>query len=262
MLNSIERIRKISGETEVLHRNSLAEARTEECVKMIMKIEVLTGKVLQEACETRKVLQNLNTVTHNSTSSTNSTNTKIRAVGRAFLKVMSDFDKKQEEHRKKYKLQLERQIRLIDPSGSDLNLNLDELSGSQTSLILSKQIFRLSEDSRARRELESMKARDEEMNQLEKGIQEIRILFEEITIIVREQGEMINKVEDYVIEIEGNVRKTVGILDKSITVHKLRQRRRRMGFIFGLVLLIILLGIIFNELFPDLVPFIFRKIFE
>lgn len=249
---------------EVLHRNSLAEARTEECVKMIMKIEVLTGKVIEEASASRKILASLN-VDNNVNTTKNSSNTsangaKIKAVGRAFLKVMSDFDKKQEEHRIKYRKQMERQFRLIDPSGSDLDLA--QLTGSQTSLLLSKQIFRLSEDSRARRELESMKARDEEMHQLEKGVQEIRILFEEITMLVREQGEMINKVEDYVIEIEGNVKKTLGILDKSVEVHKARQQRRRLGFLLGLSLLLILIGIILNELFPDFIPYLMRKLFE
>lgn len=237
----------------MLHRNSLAEARTEECVKLIMKIEALAGQVLEEASTTRKVLANLKATANSSNGA------KIRAVGRAFLKAMSDFDKRQEAHRVKYRKQLERQYKLIDPSGSDQDLA--QLTGSQTSLVLTKQIFRLSEDSRARRELESMKARDEEMHQLEKGVQEIRILYEEIATLIQEQGEAIDKVEDYVIEIQDDVKKSVAILEKSVEIHNAKQRRRRLGFLLGLTLLLILIGIIFNELSPEFIPYLMKKLF-
>lgn len=243
----------ITKETEVLHKNALAEARTEECIKIIAKIESMTVVVLEEGSDARKLLGQMSGM-----KKSGGEEAKVRAVSRSFLQAMKEFERKQEAYKTKYRQQLERQYKLVYPEGT---VDFGPLSDSQTSLILSQQIFRLSEDSRARKELESMKARDAEMHQLEKGVEEVRKMFEEISMLVREQGEMIDKVEDYVIEIQGNVRETVAILEKSVEIHKERQRKRRMAFAFGVMVLAVLLGIIINELFPNFIPGIFEMIF-
>lgn len=238
----------------MLHKNALAEGRSEECIKIIEKIEVLAGKVLEEGSDTRRVLAEMRECRK-----TGGEEAKVRSVGRAFLQAMKEFEGKQEAYRLKYRQQLERQYRLVYPDGEGSDLGL--MTESQTSLLLTQQIFRLSEDSRARKELESMRARNAEMHQLEKGVEEVRAMFEEISVLVREQGEMIDKVEDYVIEIQGNVRDTVDVLGKSVEVHKARQARRRLGVLIAAGILFFLLVIIVNELFPDLFPAIFSAIF-
>lgn len=163
VLESVERIKALTGETEVLHKNALAQADTEECVKIIAKIEGLVAVVLREATGTRRIISDL--VKKEGSPET----AKVRSVSKKFLQVMRNFDQVQADYRQRYRNQLERQYRLINPSGSqsDLSLsdlNLAQLSESQSSLLLSQQIFRLSEDSRARRDLEAVKQRNAEMH--------------------------------------------------------------------------------------------------
>lgn len=256
VLESVERIKALTGETEVLHKNALAQADTEECVKIIAKIEGLVAVVLREATGTRRIISDL--VKKEGSPET----AKVRSVSKKFLQVMRNFDQVQADYRQRYRNQLERQYRLINPSGSqsDLSLsdlNLAQLSESQSSLLLSQQIFRLSEDSRARRDLEAVKQRNAEMHQLERGVEEVRVLFEEISMLVSQQGEQINRVEDYVVEIGGDVERAAVVLEKSVETHKRSQARRRIVFLLGLSLLIILLLIVFNELFPNVLASIF-----
>lgn len=254
VLISVGRIKSISKASKVLHKDALAEARSEECLKLIGRIEELAGEVLEEASSTRKLLSQLNSIaSYPSSKEFQMIRAKIKSVSGAFLKVMSEYERQEREYREKYRRQLERQYRLIDPNASQEDLS--GLSSSQTSILLTKQIFRLSEDARLRRELESMKARDEEMNQLERSVQEIRILFEEISVLVQEQGESINRIEDYVIEIQGNVKATTVALEKAVQVARIKQRRRRTTFLIGLTVLTILILIILNELFPSLFDF-------
>lgn len=246
---SVKKIKKITGETEVLHKNALAEAKTEECLKIISQVERLVTAVLKEATETRKLISALQR--EKTTKENSPEDAKVRSVSRAFLQAMRQFERVQEDYRDRYRRQLERQYKLINPNGNESDLNLAQLSESQTSLLLTQQIFRLSEDSRARRDLESMRQRNAEMHQLEKGMEEVRVLFEEISVLVCEQGDLIDKVEDYVVEISGDVEKASGSLDKSLEFHKRRQARKRMAFLIGATILIILFFIIFNELFPN-----------
>lgn len=253
MTNAAQRIKNITRETEILHKNALAEGRTEECIKIIEKIEAMTVVVLKEGSDGRKLLNEIKGMILSG-----GEEAKARSVSRSFLQAMKEFEGTQEAYKAKYRQQLERQYKLVYPEGK---VDFGFLSDSQTSIVLSQQIFRLSEDSRARKELESMKARDAEMRLLEKGVEEVRQIFEEISMLVREQGDMIDKVEDYVIEIQGNVRDTVAVLDKSVQVHKARQKKRRLAFSVGVMVLTVLLGIIVNELFPQLIPGIFEMIF-
>lgn len=254
-MDAVQKIKKITRETEVLHKNALAEGRTEECIKIIEKIESMTVVILEEGTDARKVLGEMSEMRKKG----GGEEAKVRSVTRSFLQAMKEFEWIQEAYKSKYRQQLERQYKLVYPEGT---VDFGPLSDSQTSLILSQQIFRLAEDSRVRKELESMKARDAEMNQLEKGVEEVRQIFEDISILVREQGDMIDKVEDYVIEIQGNVRETVTILEKSVQVHKARQKKRRMAFAVSVMILTVLIGIILNELFPNLIPAIFEYIFS
>lgn len=252
-MDAVERIKKITKETEVMHKNALAEGRTEECIKIIEKIEAMSSEVLKEVSDTRRVLVELADF-----KKSGAEEAKVRSVGRSFLQAMKEFEGTQETYKAKYRKQLERQYKLVYPDGGvDLGLMTD----SQTSLLLTQQIFRLSEDSRARKELESMRARNSEMQELEKGVEEVRLMFEQISMLVSQQGDAIDKVEDYVIEIQGNVKDTVTVLDQSVEKHRARQRRRRILFLVMLMVLMVLLGIILNEIFPSLIPGIFNIIF-
>ena len=251
-MDAVERIRRHTKTTETLHKNALAEARTETNPKLMGEVDETVKRVLAESNETRAVLGELQR------HKTGREGAKIRAVGRVFLQVTGSFERVQDEYRERYRKQLERQYRLIDPTGGHDGepLQLSELIGgeslkwsdSQTSLRLSQQIFKLPDDSNARRQLESLKERNAEMNQLARGVEELHCLFTEIAALVNEQGDQINKVEDYVLEMCANVEKTTGILDEAIEIHKRKQAKRRTVLLVSSVILAGLLVIIANEL--------------
>ena len=251
VLEAVNIIKKITAETEVLHKNALAEARTEECVKLIGKIEELVGSVLREAAETQKLLRTLKEKEKNGREGA-----KIISVSRAFLEAMRNFERVQEDYRERYRKQLERQYRLIDPNSSQHSIDIGQMNDSQTSILLTQQIFRLSsEDSRARRELESMRTRNTEMHHLEKGIEEVSKLFAEISVLVEEQGDSINRVEEYVVQMGDDVEKAHTFLEKSVEMHKKQQARKRVALLIGITILLILVLIILNELVPKLFSF-------
>lgn len=248
-MDSVERVKKFTRATEVLHKNALAEARTEETLKLMSRVEEIVEEVLKESKGTRVIIVALQR------HKTGREGAKIRAECRRFMDAVGSFERIQEEYRERYRQQLERQYRLIDP---DLRLRDDKnlstslstsfLNDSHTSLMLSQQIFKLADDSKSRRQLEILKERNTEMHQLEKGIDEVRALFAEISTLISEQGDQVNKVEDYVLELCANTEKTAGVLDQTVAMHRKKQARRRAAMMIGVVILTLLLGIIFNEL--------------
>lgn len=238
MSESVERIKKYTSESEILHRRVLAESRREESVRLIGKIESLVSGVLLEACEARKCLKCLSQFQGNGPM-------KIKSVGRSFLSVMRDFERVQEEYRERHRRQFERQCLLIDPSMSATDLA--KLSDSQTSLLVAQQLFRLDSDplGGAQRQLADMRDRNTEMQHLERGIEDIRVLFQDISVLVMAQGDLVSRVEDYVLEIQGNVDDSLQVLEKSVEVNRGAQRRRQLWFLISLIILIVLILIIF-----------------
>lgn len=248
-MDSVERVKKFTKATEVLHRNALAEARTEESLKLMEKVDEIVGAVLQESKATRAAIGDLQR------HKTGREGAKIRSECRRFMEAMGSFEGVQEEYRERYRQQLDRQCRLIDPE-SQQQTGPVPLSDSQTSLMLSQQIFKLADDSKARRQLEILKERNTEMHQLEKGIAEVRALFAEISALIGEQGDQIDTVEDYVLEVCANAAQTVAVLDQTVAMHRKKQSRRRAAIMIGVVILTLLLGVILNEL--GLFPLMYR----
>ena len=236
---AVERIRKYTKATEVLHRNALAEARTEERMNLLGEVEGMVGAVLVEVQGVGGVLEELQR--HKA----GREGAKIRSVGRMFVAATGAFERVQEEYREKYRKQLARQYQLIDPSG---NLDLGLLGDSQSSLLLSQQIFKLPDASDARLRLETLREENAEMRQVERGVEEVRVLFADISRRVLEQGDQINTVEDYVLEVCSNAEQAAGALNQTIEIHRQRQARRRAAMTVATVVLALLVGIIANEL--------------
>lgn len=235
-----------------MQKNALAEGRSEEIKKIIENMEIIGKEIICEASATRKIFKELQSYVKIDPNIL----LKIRGIGSNFLGVMEEFERVQKVYSEKCRKQIDRQLMLIDPSGNVNGLNSEVLSGGKDDRVSSPlnhqiQIFRLSEDSRARRELEleSLKGQRNEMQKLEKGLQEIHSLFQDIRVLIQEQGDTIFRIQDLVDDIEGNVKKTVGELEKKSEREMKRQRRRRWFMGIGLLVLIGLVLIIFNELF-------------
>lgn len=235
-----------------MQKNALAEGRSEEIKKIIENMEIIDKEIICEASATQKIFKELQSYVKIDPNIL----LKIRGIGSNFLGVMEEFERVQKVYSEKCRKQIDRQLMLIDPSGNVNGLNSEVLSGGKDDRVSSPlnhqiQIFRLSEDSRARRELEleSLKGQRNEMQKLEKGLQEIHSLFQDIRVLVQEQGDTIFRIQDLVDDIEGNVKKTVGELEKKSEREMKRQRRRRWFMGIGLLVLIGLVLIIFNELF-------------
>ena len=241
-MDAVEAIRKWTRRTETLHKNALAEARSEETTKLLAEVEEAVQSTLNESKKARECLTGLQK--HKS----GREGAKIRSVSRQLLEETREFERIQAEYREKYRKQLERQMRLIDPTGEAGMIGNLNLSDSQTSLLLSQQIFKHADDTKARLLLQSLKERNTEIHELEKGVEEVRQLFAEIAAIVNEQGDQIDKVEEYVQEVCGNVEKTVGHLDQTVEIHRKKQARRRAAMLISVVILALLVGIIANEL--------------
>ncbi|KAI5719311.1 hypothetical protein M8J76_008412 [Diaphorina citri] len=103
----------------------------------------------------------------------------------------------------------------------------------------------------ARKALEDVQIRHQELLKLEKSIQELRDLFVEMALLVEQQGDIIDSIEHHVMEA-GEAVETARVQTKKAIVYQKKARMKKLIFlaclgVFGLVLLIFIFSSLFSS---------------
>lgn len=207
-----QKIEQLTGELEMLHKKALSSATTEESGDTSTKIEVITGRLNQYSNQNRTILKNieldneqLKEIAPPGSGHMRMRQTKHRALAAAFLRATRRLQKMQQAYRDKYRQQLERQYKIVNPKATSEEIKRvvesDEL-GAQA------QIFATAVKEDSRKTLRQMKDRFNDVKSIEKSILDLHQLFLDLQTIVVEQGDIINRVEY-------NVDHTVGYTDQA-----------------------------------------------
>lgn len=205
------KIDQLTAELEKMHKQALNAATTEESGDLSLKIDVVTAKINQYANKTRNLLkeiqisnEQLSEIAPAGSGHMRMRESKHRQLATAFLKSTKSLQKLQQTYRDKYRQQLERQYKIVNPKATPeeiAKVTSDE-AGAQQKIFASA----VKEDSK--KTLSKMKDRFQDVKLIEKSILELHQLFLDLQTLVVEQGDIINRVEY-------NVDKTVGYTDEA-----------------------------------------------
>lgn len=92
--------------------------------------------------------------------------------------------------------------------------------------------------------LEGMKERQEEIQKLEKSMSELHEMFLDISFLVTQQGQTLNKVEEYVEGSREATEKAAGVMGGAVVRQRRAQRRRWIWAGLGMIVLVVLVVII------------------
>ena len=132
------------------------------------------------------------------------------ALNSKLLKVIEAFEQMQRTSRTRYRACLERQYLVLKPTADASELAII----SQVSLQVPPQsMFSVSN---AESKLAEMKARQDDLKKLEKDFLELHELALKIQLIVREQGEKVQSLDEYVSGIEEQTSKAAEVMVKAV----------------------------------------------
>ena len=121
-----DRIEKLKGEIEQLHRNALMTVDEGDAVRMGNKIEAASLLAATESANVRRLLKVLDEETRRETDLSESDlrlrQSKQRALCKRFMKLMEEFESMQRECKAKYQKQMERQYLLVKPDATEQEL--------------------------------------------------------------------------------------------------------------------------------------------
>lgn len=141
---SFERIARLMGDIETLHRSALVTVHVDEASRIAKRIEASSTLASAEAATVRRVLKAMDAETREQTLSASDRRlrtSKHRALCKRFLALMGQFETMQTTFRNKYRQQLERQYLLVHPEAS--RTELDRLHSDDSGRIMAQQVVRL-----------------------------------------------------------------------------------------------------------------------
>jgi len=155
---------------------------------------------------------------------------QLQTVSQRFLDIWSEYNNLQLEFREKNKKQLLRNLKIVDPNSQITLEEIEEKLDSGDVTVLSSI---LKETSQAKEDLKMIENRHAEIMKLEKGITEIHEMFIDLSHMVTEQGEVIDRIETHVNNAAAHVESGTGQLEEA---KKKQKSARRKKFILAAIL--------------------------
>lgn len=202
-----QRVDKISrnvDDIEGLHRRALSTHNLEEATRLGRLMDELVLRTNREGQYVRRLLSQLTGDTDSmarqgllTPSDQRLRRTQQSRWSKRLLGVMNKFQAVQTTYQAKYRQQLERQYLIVKPGATREELQTLTHSAESTSM-LHQQIFASANRAQAQSTLAQMRERHQEIQNIERSVQELHQMFLDIALIIEQQGEMIDKIEDHV----------------------------------------------------------------
>lgn len=242
----VVRIGRYTEEIERLHRQVLTAVNVDEASRLSRTIDELTALVTDQANQVRTMLMGAseeNRWLQDNPGTVSSSDMRIRKTqqakhARRFMETMKRYQEMQTGFKSKYKSQLERQYLIIKPGAS--RQELDSLVESDGVAVLSQQMFSMANRSLARKQLDEMKERHQDILAIEKSIQELHQMFLDMALIVDQQGELIDRVGEHVESSAVYTEKAAAQMESAVTA---KRRGQRCKWIIAGIVIFILVGL-------------------
>jgi t-SNARE complex subunit (syntaxin) len=257
---SNKRVLVFMDELEKLHREALSTADSEASEAISGKIEVLMGKLNQMTNRTRRTLQEMDQVTKELVANSSNNNASSsgnlrmrqsnhRQLSKAFLDVMKRYQKTQEHYQEKYRTQLQRQYLIVKPRAT--KSELAELTRDPEAMKV--QVFAMSVKADSKKTLGQMKNRLQDMQNIERSILELNQMFLQMQDLIVSQGEIINRVEYNVDQIQDYTAQASKNMENALESQKAIQKKKWyivmiVMVIIGVILACVVISVLINML--------------
>lgn len=251
-----KKIQLYTDEIEKLHKNALSSTDKNKQAELSGQIEALMAKVNQMTNHTRRTLQEMDAVTRDLTATCpkGSGNLRMREsnhrqLSKSFMDVMKNYQKVQEVYQEKYRAQLQRQYLIVKPHAS--KAELADLTRDPEAMKV--QVFALSVRGDAKTTLDQMKNRLQDMQNIEKSILELNQMFLQMQDLVVSQGEVINRIEYNVDQIEDYTAQAAKNMDSALESQKAIQKKKWyivliVAAIIGVIIVCVVISVLINLL--------------
>jgi len=157
-------------------------------------------------------------------------------VKKKFVDAIQSYQDMEYQFRTKYKQRLERQFKIVKPDATpeEVRAVVDENQGGQ---IFSQALMTSNRYGESRAAYREVQERHEDIKKIEKTLTELAQLFQDMSILVEQQGETIDVIQTHAENAERDV--GLGLKDTEAAVVSARSARKKRWICFFIILIIL-----------------------
>ncbi|KAI9230959.1 MAG: t-SNARE [Piptocephalis tieghemiana] len=247
--DSIERMASDVDRIERLHELQLVNVndnRGDEHAEELDHLVSDTSRLIQKVKGHLKAIEIANQKVPASSGDAQIRRGQHASLKKKFLDLAKRYQRVEQSYRNRVRQRMERQYRVVKPNATQAEI--DEALDANSGQVFAQTLLQTTRYGEARRALEEVQERHEDIKKIERTIMELHDLFQEMNIAVEEQGAMLNNIEHNVENTAHYNETTVKHIDKAIVSRKKTRKRLWCCCIFGVILLIILAVVIYTQL--------------
>ncbi|KAI9271395.1 t-SNARE [Sporodiniella umbellata] len=180
-----------------------------------------------------------NNASHRKNSDLNIRKAQVARVKKEFLNSIQRYRDVEANFNQKYRQRVERQIRIVkqDVTEEELDAIIDS---DQQNQIFAQSLMQNSRSGQAKAVLSEVQTRHDDIKRIQKTIMELAQLFEDMQMMVEDQGKTLDQVEDHAVNTSGDLEQGVKHIDKAIILAKSTRAKKWCCFVITIILAVVI----------------------
>jgi syntaxin 1B/2/3 len=242
---SIREIQNNVSQIEELHARTLGTISEDSSTKNHLDNLVLNTRSIANDIKTRiKSIEAMNARLPPTTSDLNVRKAQAAALRKKFMETIQNYQQVEFQNRQKHRQRMERQYRIVKPDATQEEIEqvLDNDGGNQVFAQSLMQSVRFGD---ARAALAEVQQRHDDIKKIEKTIEELANLFQEMNLIVDQQDVAIEHIENEAIQITNDMEAGVQHVGKALEHAKSARKKKWICLLIVIILLAIIAAVIY-----------------
>ncbi|KAF8628418.1 hypothetical protein AX15_003940 [Amanita polypyramis BW_CC] len=156
-----------------------------------------------------------------------------------FVEAIQNYQTVEQQYRTKYKQRMERQFKIVKPEATpeEIRAVVNDDQGGQ---IFSQALMNSNRYGESRRAYHEVQERHEDIKRIERTLAELAQLFNDMSLVVEQQDEVINVIETQAAAAEKDVETGLQYTEKAVDSARSARKKRWICFWITLILVAIL----------------------
>ncbi|KAI0797683.1 t-SNARE [Abortiporus biennis] len=158
-----------------------------------------------------------------------------------FIEGLQHYQEVEREYRTKYKQRVERQFKIVKPDATpeEVNAVVNDTSGGGDQ-IFAQALSATNRYSESRAAYREVQERHEDLRRIERTLEELAQLFNDISVLINQQDDAINAIQDTAGRVEADTSAGLDQTEKAVKHARSARRKRWICFFLTLIILAII----------------------
>ncbi|RHZ67005.1 hypothetical protein Glove_303g104 [Diversispora epigaea] len=248
--DKIKQIQENINRIDESHSRSLGTINEDESSKQQLEaLTINTRTILVEIKDKIRRLESLNLGLPPDTGDLGVRRAQTENLRKKFMETLGNYQKMEYQNRQKYRARMERQYKIVNPQASEEEIEsaLDNDEGAQ---VFAQSLMTATRYGAAKDALREVQERHNDIKKIEKTIEELANLFQEMQMVVEAQEVVVAKIEEHTVQVTNDLETGATLVDKALVSAQGARRKKWYCFVITIIIVIIIAVVLYIYLRP------------